>query len=179
MRIDRQWAMPSRNTFEIKPIRELLLEELTEGKWLDPFANRNKLASVTNDLNPEYDTDYHMDAVDFLKLFDNGSVDGVLYDPPYSVRQVSECYKNVGREVTQKDTSNLYYKAHKIEISRITKVGGKVISFGWNSGGMGRKYGFDMRRVLLVPHGGHHNDTIVTVEIKAWEQGDLFDPKAV
>lgn len=35
--------------------------------WIDPFANKNKIASITNDLNTEYDTDYHMDALDFLK----------------------------------------------------------------------------------------------------------------
>ena len=28
------------------------------------------------------------------------------------------------------------------------------------------KYGFELTRVLLVPHGGLHNDTIVTVEVK-------------
>ena len=36
------------------------------------------MASVTNDLNMAYDTDYHMDALDFLKMFDDSSVDGVL-----------------------------------------------------------------------------------------------------
>lgn len=43
-----------------------------------------------------------MDALDFLKMFDNNSVDGVVYDPPYSVRQVSECYKSVGIEQHKK-----------------------------------------------------------------------------
>ena len=43
---------------------------------------------------------------------------------------------------------------------------GKVVSFGWNSGGIGMKYGFKIDRILLVPHGGSHNDTIVTVETK-------------
>lgn len=83
MRIDRIWAMPSKNTFEIKPIKELLTEEITEGVWIDPFANRNTFATFTNDLNPEFDTDYHLDALDFLKIFSDSSVDGVLYDPPF------------------------------------------------------------------------------------------------
>ena len=56
MRIDRIWAMPSKNTFEIKPIKELLEEEVGEGVWVDPFANRNRYANVTNDINPEFDT---------------------------------------------------------------------------------------------------------------------------
>lgn len=37
---------------------------------------------------------------------------------------------------------------------------------GGNSGGIGAKYGFIIRRILLVAHGGLHNDTICTVEVK-------------
>lgn len=164
--IQRQWAMPNKNTFDIKPIKELIQSELTNGTWIDPFANRNKLATVTNDLNPVFDTDYHMDALDFLKIFDDSSVDGVLYDPPYSPRQVTECYQGVGMNVTSETTRASFWGNQKKEISRIVKQGGKVITFGWNSGGIGRKYGFEITRILLIPHGGWHNDTICTVEIK-------------
>ena len=167
--IERVWAMPNKNTFEIKPIHELILDELTDGLWIDPFANRNKLATVTNDLSLEFDTDYHLDALDFMKLFENDSVEGVLYDPPYSPRQVSECYNNVGYDVTWDTTKASFWGNHKREISRIVKLGGKVITFGWNSGGIGYKYGFEIQRILLVPHGGWHNDTICTVEIKTHE----------
>lgn len=164
--IDRVWAMPNKNTFDIKPIKELILEEKTGGLWIDPFANSNKLAEITNDLNITFDTDYHLDALDFMHLFENTSVDGVLYDPPYSPRQVSECYNNVGINVTWDTTKASFWGNHKRELSRIVKVGGKVITFGWNSGGIGKKYGFEILRILLVPHGGWHNDTICTVEIK-------------
>lgn len=164
--IERKWSMPSKNTFDIKPIRELIDNEITVGLWIDPFANKNKIATITNDLNPDFDTDYHLDALEFLKLFDDNSVDGVLYDPPYSPRQVSECYKGFGYEVTQQTTQASFWSNQKKEISRIVKKGGKVIAFGWNSGGIGNKYGFEMKRILLVPHGGYHNDTICTVEIK-------------
>ena len=87
IRIERIWSMPNKNTFEIPPIKALL-EKVVDPKqyWIDPFANRNKIANVTNDLSLEFDTDYHLDALDFLKLFDDSSVDGVLYDPPYSPR---------------------------------------------------------------------------------------------
>lgn len=164
--IQRQWAMPNKNTFDIKPIKELIQSELTNGTWIDPFANQNKLATITNDLNPYFDTDYHMDALDFLKTFQNESVDGVLYDPPYSPRQVTECYQGVGMNVTSETTRASFWGNQKKEISRIVKPGGKVITFGWNSGGIGRKYGFEITRILLVPHGGWHNDTICTVEVK-------------
>lgn len=170
IRIERIWSMPNKNTFEIKPIKTLLQDEVDLSQyWIDPFANRNRMASVTNDLSMEYDTDYHMDALDFLKIFDDASVDGVLYDPPYSPRQVSECYNDVGYCVTWDTTKASFWGNHKREISRIVKVGGKVITFGWNSGGIGYKYGFEIQRILLVPHGGWHNDTICTVEVKTRE----------
>lgn len=168
--IERVWSMPNKNTFEIAPIKSLLLEEVDLSKvWIDPFANRNRTASITNDLNKEFDTDYHLDALDFLNMFDDDSVEGVLYDPPYSPRQVSECYSNVGYDVTQHMTRASFWGNHKKAISRIVKLGGKVITFGWNSGGIGYKYGFEIQRILLVPHGGWHNDTICTVEIKTHE----------
>lgn len=167
--IERVWAMPNKHTFEVKPIHDLIVDELTDGIWIDPFANRNKLASITNDLSTDYDTDYHMDALEFMKIFGDSSVDGVLYDPPYSPRQVSECYNDVGYNVTWDTTKASFWGNHKREISRIVKVGGKVITFGWNSGGIGYKYGFEIKRILLVPHGGWHNDTICTVEVKTHE----------
>ena len=169
--IERVWAMPNKETFSILPIKKLLSEEVREGLWIDPFSNGKRLIDTTiiNDLNPDIPADYHMDALDFLKLFDSGSVDGVLYDPPYSLRQVVECYKGFGREVTQKTTQASWRSRHLDEIARILKPGGKAICFGWNSSGVGKTRGFELHRILLVPHGGSKNDTIVTVEYKKEE----------
>lgn len=165
MIFNRIWAMPNSNTFQIKPIRGLLTKYRPyPGIIIDPFANSSKWATITNDLNPEYDTDYHLDALDFLKLFENETVDMVVYDPPYSLRQVSECYKNVGIPVTSETTQSSWRSKHLDEITRIVKPEGLVICFGWNSSGVGIKRGFRLEEVLLVPHGGSHNDTIVTVE---------------
>ena len=133
---------------------------------IDPFANNSKIATVTNDLNPDFNTDFHLDAFDFLKMFDNNSIDVVLYDPPYSTRQVSESYKNVGKEVTALDTSANWRKKHLDEIQRILKPNGIAICFGWNTNGVGKTRGFEMVEVLIVAHGGNHNDTLCTVEIK-------------
>jgi hypothetical protein len=169
MKIERIWGYPSKNTFSIKPIAKLLNEEVVDGLWIDPFANSAKIAKITNDLNTEFDTDYHLDALEFLKMFPDSSVDGILYDPPYSTRQISEVYKGVGLPVNRETTQSTFWIKQKKEIARIVKIGGKVISFGWNSGGIGKKNGFEIIRVLLVPHGGHHNDTIVTIEEKIRE----------
>ena len=164
MLIERTWAMPNKWTFLIPPIQKLLEEELTEGLWIDPYAGENSPATVTNDLNPARPTDYHMDAIDFLKMFDDESVDGVLYDPPYSPRQVKEVYDGIGIEGW--DGRVNFWSDAKNEIARIVKPCGKVICFGWNSMGLGKSRGFIMERILLVPHGGSRNDTICTVEIK-------------
>ncbi len=171
MILERVWAMPNKNTFDIKPIKEMILEEKgkTGGLWVDPYANKNKIAEITNDLNFEFDTTYHMAALEFLKSFDENSVDGVLWDPPYSPRQCSESYKQFGLDVSNKTTQASFWSNQKVEIGRIVKKGGKVITFGWNSGGIGQKYGFEITRILLVPHGGWHNDNICTVEVKVKE----------
>lgn len=166
MQINRKWCMPNKNTFDIKPIKEVIDKYMVEGVIIDPFANKNKIATITNDLDEQYDTNYHMDATDFLKMFKDNSVDMILYDPPYSPRQVSECYKKLGKTVNMKTTQASYWSNQKKEIGRILKPNGIVITCGWNSGGIGKKYGMEIQEILLVPHGGWHNDTIVTVEKK-------------
>ncbi len=160
--------MPNKHTFGIKPIKELIHRYAGEvnGVIIDPFANKNKIANITNDLDPQYNTDYNLDALDFLKLFDDNSVDMVLYDPPYSPRQVSECYRALDMTVNMQTTQSSYWGNQKKEVSRIIKKGGIVITCGWNSGGIGKTNGFEIIEILLVPHGGIHHDTIVTVERK-------------
>jgi len=165
MLITREWAMPNKNTFTISPIHKLVIRYL-KGFSIDPFANNNKLATITNDIDFQYDTDYHLDALDFLKLFNNSCIDTVLFDPPFSPRQVSESYKKVGRTVNMQTTQSSYWSNLKKEIARVTKIGGIVICCGWNSGGIGKKLGFEIQEILLVAHGGNHNDTIITVEMK-------------
>ncbi len=166
------FAMPNSNTMSIKPIREFTENWIKKSRTLnklkvvvDPFAKDCKLGTITNDLNPECDTDYHMRAEDFLdKLIDEGvKADVVIYDPPYSVRQVSECYKSVGIKPTQQDTQASFYTKIKQRIRKIVKVDGYVLSFGWNSMGVGKE-GFRYEEIMLVTHGGAHNDTICVAQ---------------
>ena len=167
MKIIRIWAMPSKWTFTIKPIRELIFEEMTPGIWIDPFAGENSPAQISNDLHPDRPTTHHLDALAFLKEQKSNYCEGVLFDPPYSITQAKQCYDGHGMELLDtKPTSMKYWGDCKNEISRIIKQGGKVLCFGWNSMGLGKNRGFEMTRVLLVPHGGSRNDTICTVEIK-------------
>ena len=156
MEISRVWSMPSRWTFTIKPIRELLDEEVKGDVWCDPFCGKNgsKYASFLNDIETS-----GVDALDFLSQFPDSSFIGVLYDPPYSITQA----RKYGRT---KFASMKYWKDVKDQMARVIKPGGKAICFGWSSMGLGKGRGFEMQRILLVPHGGSKNDTLVTVEIK-------------
>jgi len=155
--------MANKNTFNIKAIQDLI-HKYSIGVIIDPFANSNDIATITNDLDTQYSTNYHLDALEFLKIFSACSVDTVLYDPPYSPRQVAESYKKLNRTVNMETTQSSYWSNQKKEISRIIKPGGIAISCSWNSGGIGKKYGFEIQEILLVAHGGWHNDTIVVVE---------------
>lgn len=169
MIFNRVWAMPNHNTFSIKPIRELIERYIDTGLWIDPFARNsifNPRCRYTNDLDSSCDTTHHMESLEFLCGFETDSIDGVLFDPPYSVRQLSECYKSVGMKVHKEDTQSSFYGDRKKEVARIVKKNGIVISCGWNSGGIGKTLGFEILEILLVPHGGPHNDTIVVVERK-------------
>ena len=161
--IKRAWAMPNHNTFEIKPIREWIGE--VPRISVDPFARNCELAGVTNDINPECTANYSEDAITFLKSIWDGYAECVLYDPPYSLRQLKECYDGIGRAMTQRE-SQRFFSDVKNEIARITKVGGTVLSFGWSTVGMGKTRGFSIKDILLVCHGGMHNDTICVREVK-------------
>lgn len=168
---NRIWAMPDRWTFTIKPIAKLISKYVGNGVgWIDPFAGENSPAEITNDLNPLRPAKFHLHAKEFATNL-HSKYKGVLFDPPYSLRQTKECYDGIGYDMSQEDTQSFPNNikdiiAHKIE------TGGIAICFGWNSGGFGKNLGFEMVEILLVPHGGHHSDTIVTVEVKF--QNELF-----
>lgn len=167
MNIERKWAMPNKWTFTIKPIADLLKIEVTNGNWCDPFAGKNSPATMTNDLRKEMPSHFHMDALAFLKSIPSESQDGVLFDPPYSITQAKQCYEGFGMDkLNTKPTSMKYWGDCKTEMARIIRKGGKAICFGWNTMGIGINRGFKMESILIVPHGGSKNDTLVTVEIK-------------
>ena len=171
----RVFAMPSKNTFDIPPIRSLVRSYLRQSKVsIDPFARNTRLATHTNDLNPETSAEYHLEALEFLKLLVSRDVraDLVLFDPPYSRRQVQEVYNGIGRHYGMGDSQyhSLNWPAERAEIDRLLDAGGRVISFGWQSNGMNQcgsnagKYAIE--EVLLVAHSGAHHDTICIVERK-------------
>ena len=163
MKFSRVWAMPNKKTFEIPPIRDFVHKHLCKSRLsIDPFSGDKKWCNYNNDLAHD-----GIDAEEFLKLLasENITADLVLFDPPYSPRQISECYKSIGMEVGMKETQNAaLYSRVKNAIIGVLRPGATVLSFGWNSAGMGQKHGFEIVEILLVCHGGAHNDTICLAE---------------
>ena len=165
MIITREWAMPSKHTFLIKPIGDLLLRWLKDRpESADAFAGFNSPARSQNDLNPEAPTKWHLEAERFAAVFPDHVLDAFLFDPPYSPRQISECYAGFGLKASQQNTQSSFYTRVKDAFAPKIKVGGIAVSCCWNSVGFGKNRGFEQREILLVCHGGAHNDTIVVVE---------------
>ena len=144
---ERYWAMPSHKTFTIAPFKKLIDKELGTN-YIDPFPYPFK-----------------QDAIKYLKTISSNSENFLVFDPPYSSYQLKTKYENAGLSLNNKYDAS-YWSNCKKEISRIIKKEGKVISFGWNSNGIGKKYGFKIIKIVLVAHGSIHNDTIATVEVK-------------
>jgi len=167
---NRTFAMPSHNTFSVKPIGEFVRRYMKESKVsVDPFSRDYEMATHTNDLNPETKARYHMQAAEFCEMLVPQQVhaDLGIFDPPYSPRQISECYKGIGLPVGTKDTQNArLYKEVRDALDKLIAWHGHVLSFGWNSGGMGKTRGYEIVEILLVAHGGAHNDTICMAERK-------------
>jgi len=145
VRFEHLFAMPNKETFKIPPITKLLYEE-TNNKYYDAFP-----------------FPYKEDFLEKAKSIPDNSIKFVAYDPPYSPRQLKECYASLG-QVSNWDGTNSMWSKWEAELARICEPCGNVIKFGWNSHLI--RPDFEITRILLVNHGSHHNDTIVTVQKK-------------
>lgn len=171
--------MANADTLEIQPIRALVKRYIQPNTVsVDPFARNCMLATWRNDLNPDTRAEYHMDCLDFVRMLQQRAVaaDLVIFDPPFSPRQIKECYDSIGIKMGQLDAFRTHWKPERDCLHSILAVGGFVISFGWNTIGMGGGRGYDPIELLCVCHGPGHNDTLVLVERKVVHQEDLFAP---
>jgi hypothetical protein len=184
MKIRRVWGMPSRHTFKCKPIGEFVCNIVGDGmKWIDPFAGFNSPAEWTNDLNPDAPTLFHLEAIEFVNKMQilrneklcvpgfplprwNEEFKGCIFDPPYSITQVSKSYNNMGISGWHKNNPTGAFADVKDAITKLLPIGAKTIYFGWNTVGFGKGRGFEIEEILIVSHGGNRNDTLITVETK-------------
>lgn len=164
--------MPSADTFSVPPIGEFVQSYLRDCKRagnlsIDPFSRNKNWCDFTNDLNPKTSAQNHMKAEDWLPiLLAQGKRFALaVLDMPYSPRQISECYKEAGLTSGMAETQNSkLYGAVKAALLPLLTPDAVVLSFGWNSAGMGKKHGFEQLEIMLCCHGAAHNDTICLAE---------------
>lgn len=168
MKFSRVWAMPTRDTFDAKPVKEFVQRYLAASKVsVDPFARDKDWFTYTNDLNPDTKAQHHLDARLFLNALQlvNVKADLLIVDPPWTCRQISECYKGFGMPVTKETTQiGKLYKEVRDAAMPILTDDAVVLSFGYNSTGMGKKRGFEIVEIMLVNCGGPHQDIICMAE---------------
>lgn len=68
------------------------------------------------------------------------------------------------------DTQASSWSNWKNQISQLITNDGIVLSFGWNTVGMGKNRKFEIIEILMVCHGGMHNDTICLAEKRFFEK---------
>lgn len=163
--------MPNKWTFEIKPVKEYLQATTLFGYTLFPFAGKTRiLDSPTHlhiDINPDMNPDILGDSRDVLKTFveDYRRFNTIVLDPPFSFFQAVRTYGN-------KKMSDISYI--KDLCNQLLLPRGKVISFGFNSTGMGKKRGYIKQELHIFNHGGNHNDMMMLVERKRLSLEEFF-----
>jgi hypothetical protein len=176
MRFSREWCLANKDTLSMQPARQLVLSYIKPNmEIVDPFAKDCTIAKWRNDLNPNTKATFHLDALEFLRMIQNKvAADIVIFDPPYSKTQAKREYENIGRQFTMADSQRIWHEERYI-INKLLKVGGIVISFGWNSSGMGINRLYEIIEIKLLCHGEPHYDTIIIVEQKLTHQENLFE----
>lgn len=177
--IRRLWQMPTADTFDMPEVAGFVKKRLMKSlSSIDPFARNKRWAKYTNDLNPDTAAEHHLDAHDFLEMLigKNVSADLVIFDPPYSREQVKQVYAGIGRSYGLKDSQDhsTNWRAERDLVDKLLCVNGIVLSFGWNTNGMGIGRRYAPEEILIVCHGGSHNDTLCLAERKLEAEPTLW-----
>lgn len=140
--ISRVWAMPSKWTFSVAPLCAIIQRYKRHGEvWLDPFAGWHSPAEITNDLNPQAPTHFHVEALEFLESLPLATYAGVIFDPPYSLTQVARSYANIGLRFKGAENPTGGFPKVKDAIARMVCLGGTCgvvwLEYGWNGQGSG------------------------------------------
>ena len=151
---------PSKWTFDMSKLKDWL-ESYCAGNVLNLFGGKTRLkisknyTEISNDIDIEMPTDYHLDAIKFVENWSGNKFDTIILDPPYNWRKAKEKYEN--RMIGQ-------YPQLKDKLLSIINKNAIVISFGYDTVGMSKSRGFEKIAICLICHGGDHHDTICLVE---------------
>jgi hypothetical protein len=149
------YQQPARYTFEMPKLKSWV-ESWCTGKTLNLFAGKTLLSidEYRVDSDKDMPADYHGDAADFVETTDM-RFQTVILDPPYNLRKSREKYQ--GRYIGS-------LTKIKRNLPRILDIGGRIISLGYDTVGISNRNGFKKLAIVVVCHGGDHNDTLGVVE---------------
>ena len=158
---------PKRYTFEM-PKLKLWVESQCKGRVLNLFGGSTRLRcnEISNDIDINMKTDYHMDVMEFVEKWEGEPFNTVILDPPYNWRKAKEKYD--GRMIGK-------YPQLKNKLLNIITKESIVITFGYDTVGMSKSRGFNKIAICLVCHGGDHRDTLCLVEEKIKPKLSLFE----
>jgi hypothetical protein len=108
------------------------------------------------------------DVVDVLPVLirKNAKFDLIISDPPYTYFQSTRTYGGEKKKRHQMITPI------KEMYDALLVPGGDIISFGFNSTGLGKERGYVKKLLLIINSGSGHNDIAITEETKCGEGGD-------
>ncbi len=150
-------------------IGSLLIDKrIIEKISIDPFARDCTWADVTNDLDTSKKAMYNLDALDFIKTFENNSIKLILFDPPFSTSQEKKYAFNSNLYASDSNKISKLYK----ECFRVLSIGGVMVKLGYNST---RPHpGLKLKHLMVVNFGGSRNDVIVSIWRKEQTTLDIF-----
>jgi hypothetical protein len=156
-----------------KEIDRMMWRTKGEGVAIDGFARDSFVNDldcfITNDLNPEMKCDFNLEWKDFAYTIQERGYqpDLVFFDPPYSLRQVKDCYDGIGKNLELWQTQNMW-GVGKDAIASCMPVGSRVVSLGWTTSGFGRHRGFEKVAIYVFEMGGSEDrySLLLTIEEK-------------
>lgn len=147
----------NRWTFSNTKIRSFVEEHL-QGRVLNATSGKTKLDHddiVRNDIDTDRDADVHVDVATLDEVFDAGSFDTIVYDPPFTKSQADATYGSdapgYGREIKQ-------------VFDRLLTEHGQLIQVGYTTYGMPLEWGYERKSVGLMNTFGRQFDILVTVD---------------
>jgi hypothetical protein len=168
-----------------KEIDRMMWKTKGEGLGVDGFARESFVNDLqcflTNDLNPAFATDYNMEWKDFGQFIKDRTLQGfrgpdlVFFDPPYSLRQLKDCYNGIGKDLDLWQTQNMW-RDGKDAIASCMPVGSRVVSLGWSTAGFGQKRGFEKVAVYVFEQAAREDrySLLLTIEEKVQHSLDEF-----
>ena len=138
-----QWALKCTSTIE--------------GEIIDPFARKCPWGTITNDIDENQPTNFHLDGADFLQLQGDQTAKIILFDPPFSGRQ-AEKYE-VG-DLNLYGTGDGRIGRMNQCMARIIKPGGIILKLGYNTSRPHKS--LTLKRVSILTFGGTRNDVLIS-----------------